>query len=276
MVRLNRGIKRGGQHHGERGAEDRGAAEQQERPEGQERPAFAAGAGEVPREDGGHHGGDHRGDGPGLAAEQLQAHGPPGDRQQQHRQEPDEPLAGAVPDLAVGLQGQEGQAVQEGESDDGEPAEDGVGAEPGERAALPVTVGVQRQSRGGQGQCGADAEGGDERTGRDGPVPAGTPRGVSTLPRYSKATARKMRATRTSSSGRYSAENSEAYQSGKAANVAPPRSGARPRCRPRPGRSCSAGRGVRCCSGRTPSSACRRRGRSPRERDSPSTAPRWR
>ena len=46
--------------------------------------------------------------------------------------------------------------------------------------------------------------------------------GLSTFPRYSKATARKMSATRTSSSGRYSAENSEAYQSGNAAKVAPP------------------------------------------------------
>ena len=150
------------------------------------------------RDDGGHDGGH----GPGLAAEQLQAHGPAGHRQQQHRQQPDEPAPCPVADVAVGLQRQEGQPVQEGEADDGEAAEHGVAAEPGERAAHPVAVGVQRQARGGQRQRGADAEGGDEGAGRDGPVPAGAPRGVSTLPRYSKATARKISATSTSSSGR--------------------------------------------------------------------------
>jgi hypothetical protein len=45
---------------------------------------------------------------------------------------------------------------------------------------------------------------------------------LSTLPRYSKATARKMSATSTTSSGRYSEEKSEAYHSGKAAKVAAP------------------------------------------------------
>src|SRR5690625_3881612 len=44
----------------------------------------------------------------------------------------------------------------------------------------------------------------------------------SILPRYSNDTARKISATRMSSSGRKNPENSVAYHSGKAAKVAPP------------------------------------------------------
>jgi hypothetical protein len=47
-------------------------------------------------------------------------------------------------------------------------------------------------------------------------------RSVSRLPRYSIATARKIRPTSTSTSGTYRAENSEAYQNGKAAKIAAP------------------------------------------------------
>ena len=171
-------VQRGRQHDRERGAEDRGAAEEQEGAQGQERAAFSAGAGEVPRQDGGDDGGGDRQHGPQLAAEQLQADRPARDRQQQYGQEPDEPLAGAVPDVAVGLQCQERQAVQQREADDGEAAQHGVGAEPRERTAFAVAVGVDRQSGGGQPQCGADAEGRHEGAEGDGPVPAGPPAGV--------------------------------------------------------------------------------------------------
>ena len=148
---------------------------------------------------------------------------PAGKRQQGHRQPAAQQLAGADADLAVGLQGQEGQRVDQAEGDHAESAEHGVHVEPGEGAADAVAVGIQRQARGGQRQHGADAEGGDERAQADGPVPE-VPRRTGVCPCRGTRRRRRGRSARSAPApagcrGRRTARRTS---SGKAAKVAPP------------------------------------------------------
>ena len=61
------------------------------------------------------------------------------------------------------------------ERDNPEATQEGVAAEPGERAAAAVPIGIQWQPGGGEGQGCADAKGGHKGSNGDCPVPRGAP-----------------------------------------------------------------------------------------------------